>query len=355
MQSHLELYREQKAEEPAAKPQATPASKSKKGQEKEEPAKSTNFFHQKSVHLHVPEGAIPKDGPSAGVTMATSLLSLALNEAPQEGFAMTGELTLTGHVLPIGGLREKVIAARRMGIFNLVIPIGNEGDVKELPEQVRGNVTFYYADVFSDVAYTLFSSVQEHLKANGYQAPRCERFDAEGKSLDDKATTSEAKAKAKDKAKATTKTKTKSTSSGSSKTKVERHVGEAAKVVKAPTKKTTAKAKATTSKSVEGTKATKTEAKAAAKTKSAATKAPAAKSGKTKAATAAKAEVKVVKKATTTTKAKATVKPSAKATNKATTKAKSVVKPKVKATTTTKAATNTRKRTKKGAGGNDNK
>ncbi len=355
VQSHLELYREQKAEEPAAKPQATPASKSKKGQEKEEPAKSTNFFHQKSVHLHVPEGAIPKDGPSAGVTMATSLLSLALNEAPQEGFAMTGELTLTGHVLPIGGLREKVIAARRMGIFNLVIPIGNEGDVKELPEQVRGNVTFYYADVFSDVAYTLFSSVQEHLKANGYQAPRCERFDAEGKSLDDKATTSEAKAKAKDKAKATTKTKTKSTSSGSSKTKVERHVGEAAKVVKAPTKKTTAKAKATTSKSVEGTKATKTEAKAAAKTKSAATKAPAAKSGKTKAATAAKAEVKVVKKATTTTKAKATVKPSAKATNKATTKAKSVVKPKVKATTTTKAATNTRKRTKKGAGGNDNK
>ena len=156
IQSHLELYSKLK--------------------------KDTSFFKKKSVHLHVPEGAIPKDGPSAGVTMATSLLSLALNEAPQEGFAMTGELTLTGHVLPIGGLREKVIAARRMGLFDLVIPIGNEGDVKELPEQVRSNVTFYYADVYSDVAYTLFPSVREHLKQNGYSAPRSEHFDAEGKS-----------------------------------------------------------------------------------------------------------------------------------------------------------------------------
>ena len=156
VQSHLELYSKLK--------------------------KDMTFFKKKTVHLHVPEGAIPKDGPSAGVTMATSLLSLALNEAPQEGFAMTGELTLTGHVLPIGGLREKVIAARRMGLFNLVIPIGNEGDVKELPEQVRSNVTFYYADIYSDVAYTLFPSVRQHLEEQGYKAPRAEHFDGQGKS-----------------------------------------------------------------------------------------------------------------------------------------------------------------------------
>ena len=149
--------------------------------------KGSNFFKKKTVHLHVPEGAIPKDGPSAGVTMATSLLSLALNEAPKSQFAMTGELTLTGHVLPIGGLREKTIAARRMGIYELIIPIGNEGDVKELPEQVRANVTFYYADTYKDVAYTLFESVRPFLqKADpSYQGPRMVTFNDQGQSSED--------------------------------------------------------------------------------------------------------------------------------------------------------------------------
>ena len=151
--------------------------------------KGSNFFKKKTVHLHVPEGAIPKDGPSAGVTMATSLLSLALNEAPKSQFAMTGELTLTGHVLPIGGLREKTIAARRMGIYELIIPIGNEGDVKELPEQVRANVTFYYADTYKDVAYPLFESVRPFLqKADpSYQGPRMVTFNDQGQSSEDQA------------------------------------------------------------------------------------------------------------------------------------------------------------------------
>ncbi len=147
------------------------------GKSSKKPRQSLNFFANKTVHLHVPEGAIPKDGPSAGVTMATSLLSLALNEAPKSGYAMTGELTLTGHVLPIGGLREKVIAARRMGIFNLIVPIGNEGDVKELPEQVKSGVTFTYADTFNDVAYTLFDDVKERLKLRpNFTAPKSEHF-----------------------------------------------------------------------------------------------------------------------------------------------------------------------------------
>ena len=161
IQSHLELYSKLK--------------------------KDTSFFKKKSVHLHVPEGAIPKDGPSAGVTMATSLLSLALNEAPKEGYAMTGELTLTGHVLPIGGLREKVIAARRMGIFNLIIPIGNEGDVKGLPEQVRSGVTFTYADTYNDVAYTLFDDVKARLEQRpNFKAPKSEYFKVKAEAKDKK-------------------------------------------------------------------------------------------------------------------------------------------------------------------------
>ena len=98
---------------------------------------------------------------------------------------MTGELTLTGHVLPIGGLREKVIAARRMGIFNLIIPIGNEGDVKELPEQVRSGVTFTYADTYNDVAYTLFDDVKARLEQRpNFKAPKSEYFKVKAEAKD---------------------------------------------------------------------------------------------------------------------------------------------------------------------------
>lgn len=181
MESHLGWYADLKAL--AARDEAEMAllyGEMEESDKDSKKRKSLNFFAHKTVHLHVPEGAIPKDGPSAGVTMATSLLSLALNQAPKAGYAMTGELTLTGHVLPIGGLREKVIAARRMGIFNLIVPIGNEGDVKELPEQVRSGVTFTYADTFNDVAYTLFDDVKERLKLRpGFSAPKTERFKAQ--------------------------------------------------------------------------------------------------------------------------------------------------------------------------------
>lgn len=118
-----------------------------------------DFFKKASIHIHVPEGAIPKDGPSAGVTLASSLLSLALNKAPKKGFAMTGELSLTGQVLAIGGIREKTIAARRMGIFNIICPKANEGDVKELPKEVTDGVTFYFADTYDDVAKILFDNL----------------------------------------------------------------------------------------------------------------------------------------------------------------------------------------------------
>lgn len=116
----------------------------------------SHYFDQAMIHLHVPEGATPKDGPSAGITMASALLSLALGMAPTKGYAMTGELTLTGHILAIGGVREKVIAAKRQGIRQLIVPDANRGEVDELPENVREGVTFHFASQYREVAKLLF-------------------------------------------------------------------------------------------------------------------------------------------------------------------------------------------------------
>lgn len=115
-----------------------------------------DFFKKACIHVHVPEGATPKDGPSAGVTLASSLLSLAMNKAPKKGVAMTGELSLTGQVLAIGGIKEKTIAARRMGIMNIICPKANEDDVKELPKEVTEGVHYYFADTYDDVANVIF-------------------------------------------------------------------------------------------------------------------------------------------------------------------------------------------------------
>ena len=117
----------------------------------------STFFDESFVHMHVPEGATPKDGPSAGITMASALLSLARNQAPRTGVAMTGEITLTGQVLPVGGIREKVIAARRQSIFELILPEANRGDYDELPEHLKQGMTLHFAARFEDVAKLLFS------------------------------------------------------------------------------------------------------------------------------------------------------------------------------------------------------
>ncbi len=112
---------------------------------------SNDYFTQHLVHLHVPAGATPKDGPSAGVTMALSLYSLATGEAVRKDVAMTGELTLTGKVLAVGGIKEKVIAARRVGIIDLILPKDNKNDFDLLPEHIRDGFNVYYADYFDDV------------------------------------------------------------------------------------------------------------------------------------------------------------------------------------------------------------
>jgi ATP-dependent Lon protease len=116
-----------------------------------ESSKIKSFFDDHFVHLHVPAGATPKDGPSAGITMALALCSLAHNKAVKKGIAMTGELTLTGHVLPIGGVKEKTIAARRVGIRELILPAEKEKDFGSLPEYIREGVTVHYAHTFQDV------------------------------------------------------------------------------------------------------------------------------------------------------------------------------------------------------------
>ena len=100
------------------------------------------WFDENIVHLHIPEGATPKDGPSAGVTMATTFLSLFMKKVIKKNLAMTGELSLTGQVLPIGGLREKTVAAKRNKIKTIIIPKANERDLDEIPDNVKAGITF---------------------------------------------------------------------------------------------------------------------------------------------------------------------------------------------------------------------
>ena len=108
------------------------------------------------VHLHVPEGATPKDGPSAGITMATALLSLALNKKVNSNIAMTGELTLTGQVLPVGGIKEKLIATKRLGVKTAILPFDNQRDYDELSPSVRRGVKVHFAKTYEDVADIVF-------------------------------------------------------------------------------------------------------------------------------------------------------------------------------------------------------
>ncbi|MDP4184260.1 MAG: endopeptidase La [Bacteroidota bacterium] len=120
-----------------------------------------SFFKKHFVHLHVPAGATPKDGPSAGITMALALYSLATGVPIRPGLAMTGELTLTGKVLPIGGVREKTIAARRVGVFDLIFPKENKKDFEELPAYVRKGINARFVDYFEEVLKIAFDNIDK--------------------------------------------------------------------------------------------------------------------------------------------------------------------------------------------------
>ncbi len=114
------------------------------------------FFEKNVLHLHIPEGATPKDGPSAGITMATALLSLAMGKVMKKNTAMTGELSLTGKVLPIGGLKEKTIAARRNKVKDIIIPKQNERDLDEIPEHIRKGINFHPVETLKEVLNLVF-------------------------------------------------------------------------------------------------------------------------------------------------------------------------------------------------------
>ena len=110
-----------------------------------------DFYKTKDIHIHVPEGATPKDGPSAGITMATAMVSALANRKVSHKIAMTGEITLTGRVLPIGGLREKSLAAYRAGIRTIIIPKKNEVDLEKIPESIMKDMTFIPVANISEV------------------------------------------------------------------------------------------------------------------------------------------------------------------------------------------------------------
>jgi ATP-dependent Lon protease len=121
-------------------------------------------FKDTGMHVHVPAGAIPKDGPSAGITMATAMASLYMQVPGRPDTAMTGEITLTGLVLPIGGVKEKVLAARRAGVRRIILPRGNEKDLTELPDEVRNDMEFIFADRIQDVLAAALPQAAERLQ-----------------------------------------------------------------------------------------------------------------------------------------------------------------------------------------------
>src|SRR4051812_15127525 len=127
------------------------------------PGLGADWFADNDTHTHVPAGAIPKDGPSAGVTMATALVSLITGRHVRDDVAMTGEITLTGQVLPIGGLKEKALAAQRNGIGTVIAPKLNEGDIEDIPEHLRRRIDFHFAEEIDEV----LAIALERPKGNG--------------------------------------------------------------------------------------------------------------------------------------------------------------------------------------------
>ena len=113
-------------------------------------------FSQKDIHVHVPEGAVPKDGPSAGITMVSSMVSAFRNCKVKSGIAMTGEMTLRGRVLPVGGIKEKILAAKRAGIKTILISKENEKDVLDINEIYVRGLSFVYVETIQDVIDYIF-------------------------------------------------------------------------------------------------------------------------------------------------------------------------------------------------------
>jgi ATP-dependent Lon protease len=129
---------------------------------------SRDFYRNVDIHIHVPEGATPKDGPSAGITIATALASALTKIKVRRDIAMTGEITLRGKVLPIGGLKEKLLAAHRAGVFEAVLPQGNHKDLAELPDLLKNSMKLHFVESMDEV---LQIALEEPLKALEEETP----------------------------------------------------------------------------------------------------------------------------------------------------------------------------------------
>ena len=140
-------------------------------------------FEGATIHLHVPAGAIPKDGPSAGVTMLTALASLATGRPVRSDLAMTGELTLRGKVLPIGGVKEKVLAAHRAGIKTLLLPRQNERDfLEDVPPELRDELDVIFVDTAEEVLQHALQPPAEDTPPTAEETPRPRRARARSRS-----------------------------------------------------------------------------------------------------------------------------------------------------------------------------
>ncbi|XP_051174858.1 lon protease homolog, mitochondrial isoform X2 [Leptopilina boulardi] len=135
---------------------------------------SNEFFQHAHLHLHVPEGATPKDGPSAGVTIATALISLAKNQAIRQDVAMTGELSLTGKVLPVGGIKEKTIAAKRVGAKCIILPEGNERDFNNLAKYITEGLEVHFVSSFKEVYRICFENGTDQFHGS-FQTPQIQQ------------------------------------------------------------------------------------------------------------------------------------------------------------------------------------
>ena len=119
-----------------------------------------SFIEQQDIHIHFPEGAVPKDGPSAGVTIATSLIGLALGKSTIQALGMTGEISLNGKVLKIGGVKEKTMAASREGLKILIFPASNRKDVERLPDYIKEGIRFHFVEEYIDLFKIVYPDVK---------------------------------------------------------------------------------------------------------------------------------------------------------------------------------------------------
>ena len=122
--------------------------------------RAVEFLEEKDVHIHFPEGAIPKDGPSAGIAITSALVGLSMQEPILPGLGMTGEISLNGKVLKIGGVKEKTMAAAREGLTTLIFPASNKADVERLPSYIKGDIKLHFVSTYDEVFEIAYPNIK---------------------------------------------------------------------------------------------------------------------------------------------------------------------------------------------------